>query len=302
MRYRSLFWPAILILVGVFALLINSGLVPADRLDRLFDLWPLILIVIGLEIVVRRAVQGPAGEIAAVLIVLIAIAGAAGYVALGPAIPTGTQTLDASAKVGSLDHATVRVDVGSANITMTGASEIGDDLFRAHIAYTGTKPDVNLDSSSGDVHISQSNTSGFFFQSHKFVLDLQLNASVRWSIAINSGAANDTFNLAAVNVASIEVNTGASRETIIVGPPSGTIPVTINGGALTVTIHRPQGVAASVSVSGGAVTMSLDGRQHHAVGSANDQTGDYDNATNRYQVQVDGGACNVTVDPDAPSS
>jgi hypothetical protein len=298
-RYRSYFWPAILILVGVFALLINSGLVPAERLDRLVDLWPLILIVIGLELVVRRAVQGPAAEIAAAVVVLIAIVVAAAYVALGPSIPTGTRTLDASAKVGSLDHATARIDVGAAKITMVGGSNIGDDLFRAHIEYSGNKPDVGLDTSSGDVHISQSNTSGFFFQNHRFVLDLQLNTGVRWSIAVNSGSSTDDFNLTAVHAASLELNTGASRESITVGTPSGTVPITINGGALNVTIHRPQGVAASVAVSGGAVTLNFDGRQHHDVGSASDRSGDYDSATNRYQVEVNGGACNVTVDPNA---
>src|SRR4029077_13585745 len=77
--YRSLFWPAVLILVGVFALLVNGGFVPVERLDRLADLWPLILVVIGLELVVRRSLQGPSAEIAAVLVVLLAIGGAAAY-------------------------------------------------------------------------------------------------------------------------------------------------------------------------------------------------------------------------------
>src|SRR5438552_15710406 len=92
-RYRSFFWPAILILVGGFALLVNSGLVPAERLDRLVDLSPLILIVIGLELVVRRALMGPTAEIAAALVVVVAIGGAAAYVAPGPSIPTATRTL-----------------------------------------------------------------------------------------------------------------------------------------------------------------------------------------------------------------
>ena len=300
-RYRSFFWPALLILVGVFALLINSGLVPAERLDRLFDLWPLILIVIGLELVVRRAVQGQAAELAAALIVVIAIVGAAAYVALGPAIPTGTQTLNTSGKVGSLNHATVTVDVGAANVTMRAGSSIGDDLFRAHIEYSGPKPDVSLDQSSGDLHIDQSNASGFFFQSHRFVLDLQMNPSVTWKIAVNSGASSDTFKLTGVHVASIELNTGASHEDITLDSPSGTVPITINGGALTVIVHRASGVAASASVSGGAVNLSFDGRQFHAVGSLAAQTGDYNSATDRYQIQVDGGASNVTVDTSAPA-
>src|SRR2546427_11252838 len=116
--YRSFFWPAALILVGVFALLINARVIPVERLDRLLDLWPLILIVIGLEIVVRRALHGGAAELAAVLIVLLAIGGAAAYIALGPATLAG-QKLDAAGKVGRLDHATVHVEVGAAHIMVT---------------------------------------------------------------------------------------------------------------------------------------------------------------------------------------
>jgi hypothetical protein len=220
-------------------------------------------------------------------------------VALGPAIPTGTQTFDTSAKLGGVDHATVTVDAGASNITMQGNSSIGDDLFRAHIEFSGRKP--NVDSSSGDVHISEANTSGLFFRSHRFVLDLQLNASISWTIVVNSGASSDTFNLSGVDLDSIELNTGASRETITVGTPSNTVPITVNGGALTVDVHRPHGIAASAAVSGGAVSLSFDGRQHHAVGNLNDQTSDNDSATNRYQIEVNGGACNVTVDESAPS-
>ena len=300
-RYRTFFWPGVLILVGVFALLINSGLVPVERLDRLADLWPLVLVVIGLELLVRRGLTGANAELAAALIVVLAIGGAAAYVALGPAIPVGTQVLDASGKVGNLERATARLNVGAANMTLRGSSSIGDDLFRAHIEYTGLKPDVSLDTSNGDLNISEANNSGMFFQSHRFVLDLQLNSNVSWRFAVNSGASSDTFNMSGVHIAGIEINTGASHEDITVGAPSGTVPIVINGGALNVTVHRPRGVAASAGVSGGAVTLTFDGRQGHAVGSVTAQTGAYDSATDRYEIQVNGGASNVTVDTGGPS-
>jgi hypothetical protein len=227
---------------------------------------------------------------------LLAIAGAAAYVALGPSIPTGIQTLDTAGKIGSLNRAAVQVDAGSATITMQGSSSIGNDLFRAHIEYSGHKPDVSLDTSSGEVHISQNDASGFFFQSRRFALTLQLNSSVPWKIGVDTGESSNTFMLSAVHVASIDLNTGASKEDISVGAPSGTVPITINGGALTVNVHRPPGAAASVSVSGGAASLSFDGRQSKAVGTLTAQTSDYDHASDRYQIQVDGGACNVTAD------
>jgi len=297
--YRSFFWPAVLILVGVFALLVNSGLVAPERLDRLADLWPLILIVIGLELLVRRTLQGANAELAAVLIVVLAITGAAGYVALGPSIPTGTQTFEVAGSAGTLKQASVRVDVGSAQITMKGM-DTSEGLFSAHIEYSGRKPDVNFDPSSGDLHISQGNASGFFSHDRRFVLDLALNTSVTWKITVDSGASNDTFNLSNLHVADIALNTGASREDITLGAPSGSVPITVNGGALTVAVHRPKGIAASVAVSGGAVNLTFDGRQSHAVGTVTAQTSDYNSASDRYQIQVNGGASNVTVDASAP--
>jgi hypothetical protein len=301
MRYRGYFWPAVLILVGVFALLINARVIPVERLDRLVDLWPLILVVIGLEILVRRAVQGPVAELAAVLIVLLAIGGAAAYVALGPAIPVGVQTVDTSGKLVSLDHASVHVDAGAANITMQGSGSIGDDLFRAHIEYAGNRPDVSLDEANGDLQISQSNASGFFFRSHHFVLNLQLNSSVPWKIAVDSGASTDNFQLSHLHVVSIELNAGASHEDITLGAPSGTVPITVDGGAVTVNVHRPKGVAVSVAVSGGASNLTLDGKHSHAIGNLTAQTSNYDSASDRYQIQVNGGASTVTVDAGAPS-
>jgi hypothetical protein len=78
------------------------------------------------------------------------------------------------------------------------------------------------------------------------------------------------------------------------------VPITVDGGALTVNVHRPKGVAASVAVSGGAVNLTFDGRQSHAVGTVTAQTSDYNRASDRYQIQVNGGASNVTVDASAP--
>jgi ABC-type glycerol-3-phosphate transport system permease component len=48
---REYFWPLVLVLIGVFFLLNNLGL-----LDRVpFDLiWPLLLIVLGVWLILRR--------------------------------------------------------------------------------------------------------------------------------------------------------------------------------------------------------------------------------------------------------
>jgi hypothetical protein len=295
MRNRSFFWPAVLILIGVIALLVNAGAISADRLYRLLDLWPLILVVIGLELISRRALHGAAADLAAVLIVLVAAGGAVAYIAVGPPIPGGSQTLNASDAVGDLNQATLHVDVGAATMTVEGSGALGADLYRAHIEYSGAKPDVSLDRSSGDLQISQNNPFGFFGSRH-LVLDLQINSAVTWSFSVNTAAATDTFKLAALKVASIDLNTGASREDITLGSPTGMVPITLNGGALTIHLHRPSGTQASVHATGGAVSLSADGQQYHGFGDQSWQSSGFNGASDAYSVEANAGACTVTMD------
>jgi hypothetical protein len=300
-RYRSFFWPVALILVGVIALLVDLNVISADRLYRLADLWPLILIVIGAELISRRALKGTAVDVATALILLIAAGAAIAYVSVGPAMPGGTHTVEASGQLGALKTASLQVDVGAATITVQGNTSLGPDLYRAHIEYSGPKPEITLDKTTGELRISQEG--GFaIFGSRRFVIDLQISPSVPWSINVNSGAATDTFKLSGVNVASIELNTGASREDITLGPPAGIVPITINGGALTVHLHRPSGVAASARVSGGAVNLTADGHRAGAIGSTSWQSDGAGNAPDAYRVQVNGGACTVTIDTTAPQA
>ncbi len=56
----SFLWPIVLILVGGIFLLSNLGMVDEDIWDNIWQLWPLILIVIGLDSLFRRnEIAGP---------------------------------------------------------------------------------------------------------------------------------------------------------------------------------------------------------------------------------------------------
>jgi len=300
MRNRSYFWPAILILTGVIALVAETGVISGGRLLRLADLWPLILIVIGLELMNRRVLQNPRRDLATALIILLAAGGAVAYVAVRGPVSESTETLDTSDAVGSLNQATLDVNAGAATMTVEASNSLGSDLYRTHIEYSGRKPAVSLDRSTGTVRIFKNNDYAFF-SSRRFVLDVQLNSAVLWSISANTGASNDTLKLAAVKVGSITLNAGASRTDITLGRPTGVVPISVDGGAITLSLHRPRGSEAFVHVSGGAVTLNADGRQLHGVGDESWQSAGYDGAADAYHVEISGGASTVTVDTAAAS-
>ena len=86
---------------------------------------------------------------------------------------------------------------------------------------------------------------------------------------------------------------------ITLGPAKGIVLITINGGAVTARIHRPVRTQVSARVSGGAVTLTGDGHRVGAIGNARWQTDGYDGAADGYRIEVNGGACTVTVDTNA---
>lgn len=298
-RYRSFFWPGLLILAGVIALLVNTGVLSVDRLYELVNLWPLILIVLGLELIVRRTLHGTAADVAAALIVVLAIAGAAAYVTLAPN-PVANSSRDYSGGIAGVTQGAVSIFVGAATISISSSGDLGTDLYHAHVEYNGSGPTVTFDS-GGRLNISQHNNSMFGLQSQRFVLNLQLSPSIPWAITEQSGASNDTLQLGSLHVVALTLSGGARREEITLGPPSGIVPVAIDGGALTVRLHRPSGVATSVSVDGGAVSLDADGRSMHGVGSLNYSSSGSTSAVDAYRIQVSGGACNVSLDTHAPS-
>jgi Domain of unknown function (DUF5668) len=295
MRYRSFFWPAILIGLGLLALGANLGAISGDRLLRLADLWPLILVVIGAVMICRRAFQGTTRDLAAILVVLIAVVGAAAYVAVRGPVPTDTRILDSSDRAGGLSQATLHLVAGTATVNVDGSSALGADLYRAHIEYSGPTPIVTLDRATGNLQISHTDEYAFLGGRH-FVLALQVSSAVTWNIAVDTGAANTSLNLSTLKIGSINLNTGASRDEITLGAPAGIVPISVDGGALTVQMHRPVGTQASLHISAGAVNLSADGRQYHGIGDQAWQTDGYDHATDAYRVEVNGGASRVTMD------
>jgi hypothetical protein len=207
--------------------------------------------------------------------------------------------MDSHAAAGSVERASVEIDAGAATVRVSGSSELGGDLYRAHIEYSGQKPQVDFNRANGSLRISQGSPS--FLRSRQFALTLQLSPGVPWSMTANTGATTETINLAGIHLSSLTLNTGASHDEITLGSPSGTVPLTINGGSLTVHLHRPSGIAASVRVSGGALSLNADGRQMHAIGNLTYESAGYASATDGYQVEINGGACNVTLDTAASS-
>ena len=130
-RRPSIIGPLILITVGVLFLLANMGMLPFTFWELAVRFWPILLILIGLEIIFgRRSLLG------ALVILVLWIGLVAGviwvaYAQTGGFLPIATAaTEEISQPLGDIKSATVDLNVGFSNTTLTALGTDTGDLMK----------------------------------------------------------------------------------------------------------------------------------------------------------------------------
>jgi hypothetical protein len=292
----GLLFPALLILAGVIAFLINFGWLPGDRLLRALDLWPLVLVVAGLALVLRSLFRPPLAGALALAAVALAIAAVVVYVALSPparSLQIGPAT--SAAPLGSTRSGHLQIELGAVQLEVQADSSM-PDLYQARFGYpNGQAPQVRVDGGTVTVRGVGPSSAGFF-PGLRRTASITLNGSIPWDVHVGGGAAQTQLDLRDVDLRSLTVDSGASHLDVRLPSPAGTVQVQISGGASDLTIARPSSVPVQARISGGASNLVVDNRQITTLsGDGVRTTAGYDSARSRYQVNVSGGANNVRI-------
>jgi DNA-binding MarR family transcriptional regulator len=139
--------------------------------------------------------------------------------------------------------------------------------------------------------------------------DITLNADVPWAIELRGGVSRLTGDIADLQLASLEATGGVSKVDLSLPQPRAVVPIRIRGGANDLALHRPAGTAVRLRVRGGANKVTVDGQRIHGRGDVTfDEAGPtqrgevsfetkgFAASTNRYEIELSGGANRLTVD------
>ena len=195
-----------------------------------------------------------------------------------------------AAPLGSITGGRLEFVRGASNVTIH-TDHATADLY--HARSEGPEPTVRAE--GGVVTITYPRT--FHpFDWRKRTMEVTLNGSILWEIRIRGGASRLDADLSGLRLGAFEVAGGASRVELRLPKPSGTVRLRIGGGASNVIICRPEDVAARVRVGGGATKLSLDEQHLGAIGGETRlESPEYATAVDRYEIEVTGGANNLTV-------
>lgn len=296
-RGRNLILPVALIVIGILVLLANVGVLSSAAVQRLGDLWPLLLVILGIWLILNhtlpRGQATPAGLAVTAVIVIAAVA----YAVLAPATALGgTQHAYSAQRLTGVSAATLELDYGASTIQI-GTANVGDNLYAAHVDYPSGEnpPSITLDQSTATVSISDNgrfNGLGLFGSGQrKLVIDL--STTVPWTIRVGGGASNLQVRVPQLQVTNLEISGGASNLVAELGPPKGTVGVHVTGGASNASLRVPSGSQWSVNLTGGVSSLTIDGQSSGGLGDFSKQSAGYTGASDRFDIQVSGGVSHL---------
>jgi hypothetical protein len=137
---------------------------------------------------------------------------------------------------------------------------------------------------------------GGLFTGEHLAAALVLHPGVAWELAFRGGFSEVDADLRHGHVTSLGVSGGACELVLSLPPPDGVVPIRFRGGASEIAIRRPAGVSVGVQIRGGVSALDLDGRRISAAGGDISLESDgWSAASARYDVQITGGASDVSV-------
>jgi hypothetical protein len=293
----------VLIAIGCVFLLQNLGYLPPNTWVNLWRLWPMVLVLAGLELLFGRRLP-PLAMAALVLVVLVI-----GVAALGPRVPEATgnsTTQSATIDLGGASQAAVTLQFGAGQLILGPLAQAGPTTL-ASMQYdgpAGTAPAPQYSVSGGTGHLayqvggsrSGPNFPPFVGQSAPATrMEVELNPSVPISsLVVQTGAADAQLDLSSLQITNLDVSVGAATAWIRL-PQTGATTARVNSGAATITLEIPQGVAAQIRHRGGLSTFTIDQSRFPQVGEGVYRSPDYDTAQNRVDLDLETGVTTIRI-------
>ena len=253
--------PIALIALGVLLLLANLGYIAIDIGELVRTYWPLIIVLLGAELILaallgRRGVP-PAEELAYDL--------------------EGAELAD------------VRLNFGAGRLAVTGApaGRLLEGTFEGGVRARRKGASVEL-SSDADAWWSGA------WRGRAASWQVGLTTEIPLRLTVQGGASRTELELGGLRLAGLDLRVGASETSCRLPSPSGRVPISVELGAASVRLELPDGVAARVRSRLALGTTDVSSRRFMQTTDGH-ATADFEQAADRYEIEVSGGAGSVTI-------
>lgn len=285
------FFGIILIFLGLVYLGVTTGIFNWAVWEKIWRLWPLILIGIGISMVSQNRTAKT------IMMIIFILALCFGLWTLWressdqPGSSVDQQAISESLQSG-VDAGSLTVKVGASTINLSGPSENGKfivgQLESRGIRHTWTT------STSGTTQKAEIATNGISapFIGVKSLVDLQLTNAIPLDIRLDVGGVNATLDFSQVKARSVTIDAGASNITLTYGPNLAEATAKISAGASNITIQAPEPLAVKIKSDSGLSATSFEGLEK--VDDATYASKGFDQGEKKLTVTISSGVSSLT--------
>ena len=260
-------WGVFFVVAGAVPLAIQSGLVNADVVRNFWELWPLVLIGIGLGLILQRTKAAFVGGLVIAVTFGLLVGG---WFAVGFSPGFGTCGVGSSGTHGDpfptqsgsfAAPASVSLDLSCGDMTVTSAG--GNAWTVAGSSEGAVPPTVTA---GRDLKVESPHHSGLDF-GHAADWQVSLPTGVPVSLGLTGNAGSIEATLGAMQVPDLHASVNAGSATIDMAEVTGleSIDISANAGSLSLTLPAPAGtMTGSISANAGSVELCVPARRRAA--------------------------------------
>ncbi|MBS4537872.1 hypothetical protein GOQ27_05325 [Clostridium sp. D2Q-11] len=291
MKNSRVVFGLILIALGSLWIIGNLDLINFNIVSFIFgmmDLWPLILVVIGINIIINNRIVKLVVWILFIIIIIVYSVFVIDY-RVGDSYDRSSVSKTYSIKMDDgIEKGQLDLDIGGTKFEVNSSSENMTTINSSH-KFEYKK---NRKNSTQYIDISNHNKKYFLNSIGKNgspFLNVEINESIPWGIEIDCGAIDGELNLKEVDIETLDLDMGAGNIEITLGDKSSVGSIDINSGVSKVVLNIPKESGLRIDLDGGLNStnikkLGLIKEDEDVLVSEN-----FDDALSKYEINIDMG-------------
>jgi hypothetical protein len=288
----KLAWGLFLITIGGLILAQNFGLINLSW-GNVWQLWPLIIIAIGLSVL---AVQHVVWRIVSVIFTVAALALVVWLAVGGEPLsnPGSVDNVSINKLSNEISSAKISINTGASTLSVNSSdqSEIAKAMLESDIA--DLKSNSRAVGSVQDIELSMDSRPRFWTGSAKSNFDVSLSQSLPIKLAVSMGASNANLDLSRVRLEVIDIDAGASSIVVKLGDLIDNTKLTIDSGVSSIVVKIPNNSGISLQIDSGLTSRSL--ADLTKISDGNYESLDYDIAQKVVDIDANIGLSSFTIE------
>lgn len=295
MKGKNLSFGVFLLSIGILWLAFNLKILDWSVLTALFTLWPLLLVMAGVNIMFRhnQIVKSVSWLVFLVVIIL--------YGHYNPGQNLSAPKFEGDGEKVSIEREAdtmkgeIRLDLGGIKL------KVGDESTKL-VDATTTVPNVKHSiqykngKEAAEVRFSRDKVNVVGLGNTNQEFQVNLNKDIEWDMKLNVGAANGTLDMSGLKVRNLDIDSGAVNLELIFGNNEPLTDAKIDSGASRISAAVPAEVGVRVKFDGGLNSTNFKELGWEKRGSYYFSP-NYEQASNKINFDVEMGVGRFEINP-----